>query len=131
LACRLRFFQVTRIPVAQVNLIIGNHYSQYTTREGKGQAQNSPFIERPVKYTLLLQQPNLRAMSARDLLDDAALVDDDDDESFDEETGEVRQRTNGTNGRFDDSSEEDEDDDEEEAAKVSTPGSHDPEQPPC
>jgi transcription elongation factor SPT6 len=68
-------------------------------------------------------------MSARDLLDDAALVDDEDDESFDEETGEVRPRTNGTSGRFDDSSEEDEDDDEEEAAKVSTTGSDNREQP--
>jgi transcription elongation factor SPT6 len=60
-------------------------------------------------------------MSARDLLDDAAILDDEeDDESFDEDTGEVRQKTNGTRGQFDDSSEEDEDDDEEEAAKVST-----------
>lgn len=60
-------------------------------------------------------------MSARDLLDDAAILDDeDDDESFDEETGEVKPKANGINGHFDDSSEEDEEDDEEEAAKVST-----------
>jgi hypothetical protein len=60
-------------------------------------------------------------MSARDLLDDAAILDDEeDDESFDEDTGEVRRKTNGTTRQFEDSSEEDEDDDdEEEAAKVS------------
>lgn len=58
-------------------------------------------------------------MSARELLDDAALLDDEEeDESFDEETGEVRPQTNGTAEPFDDSSEEDEEDDEEEAAKV-------------
>ncbi len=56
-------------------------------------------------------------MSARDLIDDRALEDEDDDESFDEETGEVTRKTNGTNGaRFEDSSDEDEDDDDEEAA---------------
>lgn len=59
-------------------------------------------------------------MSARDLLDDAAILDDEDDESFDEDTGEVRLKTNGTNNHFDDSSEEEEEDDEEEAARVST-----------
>lgn len=55
-------------------------------------------------------------MSARELIDDRALEDEEDDESFDEETGDVRERLNGTNGRFEDSSEEDEDDDDEEAA---------------
>lgn len=59
-------------------------------------------------------------MSARDLLDDAAILDDEDDESFDEDTGEVRLKTNGTKDHFDDSSEEEEEDDEEEAARVST-----------
>ena len=59
-------------------------------------------------------------MSVRALVDDAAILDDEeDDESFDEETGEVRIKANGTNGHYDDSSEEEEDDDEEEAAKVS------------
>ena len=63
-------------------------------------------------------------MSARDLIDDRALEDEDDDVSFDEETGDVTARTNGTNGRFEDSSEEDEDDDDEEAAaEVCTPPS--------
>jgi transcription elongation factor SPT6 len=52
------------------------------------------------------------------LIDDRAILDEDDDESFDEETGEVARKPNGTNGRFDDSSEEDEDDDEEAAAEV-------------
>lgn len=52
-----------------------------------------------------------------DLIDDRAILDDEeDDESFDEDTGEVRQKSNGTNGRFDDSSDEEEDDDDEEAA---------------
>jgi transcription elongation factor SPT6 len=60
-------------------------------------------------------------MSARDLVDDRALEDEEDDESFDEETGDVRERPNGTNNRFEDSSEEDDDDDDEEAAaEVST-----------
>jgi transcription elongation factor SPT6 len=54
------------------------------------------------------------------LIDDRAMIDDEEDESFDEETGEVRTKQNGTNARFDDSSEEDdEDDDEEAAAEVS------------
>ena len=54
------------------------------------------------------------------LIDDRALLDDeDDDESFDEETGEVRTKSNGAKGRFDDSSEEeDEDEDAEAAAEV-------------
>ena len=53
------------------------------------------------------------------LIDDRVMVDDEEDESFDEETGEVRTKSNGTNGRLDDSSEEeDEDDDEEAAAEV-------------
>ncbi|KIX06812.1 uncharacterized protein Z518_04788 [Rhinocladiella mackenziei CBS 650.93] len=52
-----------------------------------------------------------------DLIDDRAVLDDEeDDESFDEETGEVREKSNGANGHFDDSSEEEEDDDDEEAA---------------
>jgi transcription elongation factor SPT6 len=52
-----------------------------------------------------------------DLIDDRAVLDDEDeDESIDEETGEVRNRQNGANGRFDDSSEDEEDDDDEEAA---------------
>lgn len=56
-------------------------------------------------------------MSARELIDDRALEDEEeDDESFDEETGDARERLNGTNGHFEDSSEEDEDDDDEEAA---------------
>lgn len=56
-------------------------------------------------------------MSARELIDDRALEDEDeDDESIDEETGDVRERPNGANNRFEDSSEEDEDDDDEEAA---------------
>jgi hypothetical protein len=56
-------------------------------------------------------------MSARELIDDRALEDEDeDDESVDEETGDVRERPNGANNRFEDSSEEDEDDDDEEAA---------------
>jgi transcription elongation factor SPT6 len=56
-------------------------------------------------------------MSARELIDDRALEDEEeDDESFDEETGDVRERPNGSQARFDDSSEEDEDDDDEEAA---------------
>lgn len=54
------------------------------------------------------------------LIDDRALLDDEeDDESFDEETGEVKTKTNGDANHFDDSSEEeDEDDDEEAAAEV-------------
>jgi len=52
-----------------------------------------------------------------DLIDDRAVLDDEEeDESIDEETGEVRNRQNGANGRFDDSSEDEEDDDDEEAA---------------
>lgn len=69
-------------------------------------------------------------MSAlRDLIiGEAELDDDEGEESFDEETGEVRRRTNGmngVNGHLDDSSEEDEDDDDEEAARaVIPPGYH-------
>lgn len=64
-------------------------------------------------------------MSARDLIvGEAELDSQEDDESFDEETGEVRPKTNGVNGlngHIDDSSEEeDDDDDEEAAAAVST-----------
>lgn len=52
-----------------------------------------------------------------DLIDDRAILDDEEDEgSFDEDTGEVRQKSNGANGRFEDSSEEEDDDDDEEAA---------------
>jgi len=52
---------------------------------------------------------------------------DEDEESYDEETGEVRRKTNGAkttngvNGHLDDSSEEDEDDDDEEAARLVRP----------
>ena len=64
-------------------------------------------------------------MSARDLIEGEAELDDEEEEneSFDEDTGEVRRKTNGkastngVNGNFDDSSEEDEDDDDEEAAR--------------
>ena len=60
-------------------------------------------------------------MSANLLVDDVAeLGSEGDDEDFDEETGEVRKRSNGINGGLDDSSEEDDDDDEEEAAAVSS-----------
>ncbi len=59
-------------------------------------------------------------MSARDLISGEAEVNSqDEDESFDEETGEVRRKTNGVkgiNGHLEDSSEEDDDDDDEEAA---------------
>lgn len=56
------------------------------------------------------------------LIDDRAVLDDEEDESFDEETGDVKTKSNGANGRFDDSSEEDDDDeDEEAAAEVSVP----------
>lgn len=52
-----------------------------------------------------------------DLVDDRAVLDnEEDEESFDEETGEVKEKTHGTNGGFDDSSDEEEDDDDEEAA---------------
>lgn len=60
-------------------------------------------------------------MSALDLIQGEADVDDEEgDESFDEETGEVRPKTNGLNGsnvHLDDSSEEDEDDEDEEAVR--------------
>jgi transcription elongation factor SPT6 len=70
-------------------------------------------------------------MSAlRDLIiGEAELEDDEGEESYDEETGEVRRKTNGkngVNGHLDDSSEEDEDDDDEEAARAVNPlGYHD------
>ena len=58
-------------------------------------------------------------MNARDLIEGEAELDDESaDESFDEVTGEVRRKTNGTNGHLDDSSEEESEDDEEEARKV-------------
>lgn len=57
-------------------------------------------------------------MDARDLVvGEADLDDEEGDESFDEETGEVKPRGNGTNGHVDDSSDEEEDDDDEEAAR--------------
>ncbi|MCJ1290843.1 Transcription elongation factor spt6 [Xylographa carneopallida] len=52
---------------------------------------------------------------------EADVADESDDESFDEETGEVRRKTNGTNGvngHLDDSSEEEDDDDEEAARAI-------------
>lgn len=58
-------------------------------------------------------------MNARDLIEgEAELDDEENDESFDEETGEVKQRSNGLNGHLDDSSEEEEDDEDEEAARA-------------
>ena len=65
-------------------------------------------------------------MSAlRDLIvGEAELDDEEGEESYDDETGEVHRRVNGTkgpngvNGHIDDSSEEDEDDDDEEAARL-------------
>ena len=60
-------------------------------------------------------------MSALDLIvGEAELDDDEGEESFDDETGEVRRKANGTNGvngHLDDSSEE-EDDDDPEAARL-------------
>lgn len=64
-------------------------------------------------------------MKGLDLIQREVDVDDDEvDESFDEETGEVRPKTNGVNGaglRFEDSSEEEDDDDDEEAAREVRP----------
>lgn len=64
-------------------------------------------------------------MSARDLISGEAELDpDEEDESFDEETGEVRRKTNGVNGvngvngYLDDSSDEEDEDDEEAAREV-------------
>ncbi|KAI9714051.1 MAG: Transcription elongation factor spt6 [Bogoriella megaspora] len=55
---------------------------------------------------------------AASLLDVAAeLGSEEEDEDFDDETGQVRNKANGTNGAIDDSSEEEEDDDDEEAAR--------------
>ena len=54
---------------------------------------------------------------SRNFIEDTAEVDDDENEdSFDEETGEVRERSNRDRKHFDDSSEDDDDDDDEEAA---------------
>ena len=53
---------------------------------------------------------------------EAEMGDESDDESFDEETGDVRRKSNGAkrqNGNLDDSSEEESDDDEEAARAVS------------
>lgn len=62
-------------------------------------------------------------MATSNLFDIDAEVGSDEDEDFDDETGEVRTKTRGTNGAgIDDSSEEEEDDDEEEARKVSMLG---------
>ncbi|KAL8935950.1 MAG: hypothetical protein Q9216_005181 [Gyalolechia sp. 2 TL-2023] len=59
-------------------------------------------------------------MSARDLISGEAELDSqEEDDSFDEDTGEVRHKSNGVNGingRIEDSSEEEDDDDDEEAA---------------
>ncbi|TKA51660.1 Transcription elongation factor spt6, partial [Cryomyces minteri] len=58
-------------------------------------------------------------MSTSNLLDIAAeLGSEEEDEDFDEDTGEARRRTNGTNGALDDSSEEEDDDDNEEEARA-------------
>lgn len=59
----------------------------------------------------------------QDLIQGEAELDDDEgEESLDEETGEVRRHTNGTNGvngrMLDSSDEEEDDDDEEEARRV-------------
>ena len=61
----------------------------------------------------------------RDLIvGEAELDEEEDDESVDEETGEVKRKTNGmgrvnsVNGHMDDSSEEDEDEDDEEAERA-------------
>lgn len=57
------------------------------------------------------------------ILGEADVDEEEEDESFDEETGEVSRKTNGSkdangiNGHMDDSSEEDDDDDDEEAAR--------------
>ena len=61
-------------------------------------------------------------MSARDLIENEALLDDEeDDESFDEEAGDEAKERTTTNGHYDDSSEEEDDDDEEAARDVSFP----------
>ena len=64
-------------------------------------------------------------MSLRDLISgEAELADESDEESYDEETGEMRRKSNGlngVNGHLDDSSEEETDDDEEAARAVSFP----------
>ena len=60
-------------------------------------------------------------MNQSDLIHRGVDVDDEEvEESFDEETGEVRPKSNGVNGggyHFEDSSEEEDDDDDEEAAR--------------
>lgn len=60
-------------------------------------------------------------MSALDLIQGEVDVDEDEaDESFDEETGEVTRKSNGTQGAnrpIDDSSEEEDDDEDEDAAR--------------
>lgn len=85
--------------------------------------QNSsgfPELQRRVKYSTpplsdLQLNTEVDTMSSN-LLDDVAELGSEEDEDFDEETGEVRNRANGTSGMIDDSSEEEEDDDDEEAA---------------
>lgn len=63
-----------------------------------------------------LFSPSYHNMS-RNFIEDTAEVDEDENEdSFDEETGEVRDRSNRDRKHFDDSSEDDDDDDDEEAA---------------
>ena len=64
-------------------------------------------------------------MSARDLISgEAELDNNEDEESYDEETGDVRRKSNGingangVNGHLSDSSEEEDDDDDEEAARL-------------
>lgn len=63
-------------------------------------------------------------MSALDLIvGEAELDDEEGEESFDEETGEVSRKINGTNGingHLDDSSEEEDDDDPEAERLVGT-----------
>ena len=50
---------------------------------------------------------------------EAELGSESDDEDFNEETGQVKRKANGTDRHFNDSSEEEEEDDEEEARAVS------------
>ncbi|KAF2496972.1 transcription elongation factor spt6 [Lophium mytilinum] len=52
-----------------------------------------------------------------EFFDDTAELGSEEDEDFDEVAGDVRKKSNGTNGAVDDSSEEEEDDDDEEAAR--------------
>lgn len=76
------------------------------------------FLRHPhISISLSLHSLSTPHLENMDLIDDRAVLDDEDDEeSVDEETGDVRQKSNGAKGRFEDSSEEDDDDDDEEAA---------------